>query len=93
MKVSKEGEQLWHCLMVRVFSPGNDGALTKRFVAGPGKGYSSEAIDKLLDAIAEDIDRGRPDDDYELVQVASNRFNFVWRGKRASDAIQEPAKT
>jgi hypothetical protein len=92
MKTSKEGEQLWHYLVIRVFNVNNDGAITKRFVAGAGRGYTSEGIDKMPDEVADDLDRLRPNDDFELVQIAPNRFNFVWRGKRVPDASQETAE-
>lgn len=92
MKHDRDGEPLYHCLIIRIFDVNNAGKLTKRFVAGPGQGYSEEAIEKMVDHVADDLERRRPEHDYELVQIAPASFNFVWRGWRAVRASQETAK-
>lgn len=92
MKTSKEGEPLHKVVRVRIFNPGNKTAITKRFVAAPGTGYTERAIRKMLYAVAEEIQRNRPDEVYECVCIGPSHFNFVWRGKDAPDASHEPAE-
>lgn len=90
--LSKEGNTLHKRVMIRIFDVGNKTAVTQRFVAVSGKGYSEEAIEKMLEACAENLEQRRPNDEYEIVQVDSASFNFVWRGSRVPDASQEPAE-
>lgn len=92
MKFSKEGDRLYHCVIIRIFNVDNNGKVTKRFVAGPGKGYSFEQIEKMLEHFAEDLERRLPEHDYQIVQITPASFNFVWRGRRAPDASQQRAE-
>jgi hypothetical protein len=92
MKHTKEGDPLYHCVLIRVFNVGNDGKTTKKFLAGPGKGYTFEAIEKMLELVAADLERRLPDHDYQIVQITPASFNFVWRGKRGAPASQEQAE-
>jgi hypothetical protein len=89
---SAAGDRLWTSVMIRVFDAGNKSAVTKRYVAPAGKGYTSAAIDEMLDTVAADLERRRPNDDYEVVQAGTAQFNFVWRARRETDIGQEAAK-
>ncbi|MBZ5700270.1 MAG: hypothetical protein LAN84_00325 [Acidobacteriia bacterium] len=84
--------RLWKCVTLRVFNVWNNGKTTRKFRAKPGHGYSEEAIEKMLEETANDLERRLPQHEYSLVQVGPAAFNFVWRREREAPAGQEPGK-
>jgi hypothetical protein len=92
--VGKEDEraQAWKTVTIRIFNIGNGGKTTRKFHAAQGKVYSEADIDDLVERVAEDLERRLPQEEYSLVQVGPASFNFVWRGSRVPDAIQQPAE-
>lgn len=83
--------RLWKSVTIRVFNVWNDGKTTRTFHAKPGHGYSEEAVDKLLEEVANDLERRLPREEFSVVQVGPAAFNFVWRETREAPARQEPA--
>ena len=93
MKHFSEGghEQLWKRVTIRTFNVENRGSFVRTFRARPGNGYSEKNIEKLLEQVAEQIERRFPGHEYELVELGEARFNFVWRGRQQPSPSQEPA--
>ncbi|MGH9745516.1 MAG: hypothetical protein ACRD59_05320 [Candidatus Acidiferrales bacterium] len=82
MKHFAGGQHAWKVVTIRVFNPGNADSRVIRVHAGRGKGYGDDAVDKMLEGIAEDIEKRFPAQEYELVALGQAHFNFVWRGER-----------
>lgn len=79
----KKVEQiLLKSVRLRVFNVENHGHTTRVLRAGAGNGYPEGTVDRILEEVTDDLDRRFPDDDFEMVQVAHDAWNFVWRGKR-----------
>jgi hypothetical protein len=72
---------------VRIFEPGSAIARTRRCCALKGKHWTEPGIQQLLEYLAAEIEKVMPTEEYELVELAADRFNFVHRGKR-SDAVE-----
>lgn len=84
--VGKGEIRAWKLITIRVFHVGNEGKTTTKFHAGPGKAYTEDNIEALLEKIAEDLDQRLPQEEYSIIQVGPQSFNFVWQGKRAPRA-------
>jgi DivIVA domain-containing protein len=69
-------------VIVKIFDRENSGYTVRKFHADPGKGYSADEVDRFLDALATDLEKRFPEDEFGMVEVAPSVFNFVWRGKR-----------
>lgn len=81
MKIKKTaaGEPLIRAIRVRVFNAENKGSKLITVRAAPGRGWTDADIEKFLDHAAGEVDKNRPREDFEMVQVAPGQFNFVWR--------------
>jgi hypothetical protein len=80
---SKVGETLHKRLIVRVFSPENKASYLVQRVAPAGQGFTPSSITSMLDELGSRIEKKFPDHEYRLVELAPNRFNFVWECKRS----------
>lgn len=86
-----KGTRAFKMVEVRVFNIENKGSYLTRHRARPGHIIAEDVVDKLLDQIADQIEKRFPGHDYQMVEVGEARFNFVWRGRREAPEIQEPA--
>ena len=86
---SGKGERAFKLVLMRVFNIGNKGSYVTRHRARPGHVITEEAVDKLLDQVADQIEKRFPEQEYEMVEVGEAQFNFVWRGRREAPAGQE----
>lgn len=84
MKRTAEGKPAVKRVRLRVFNIFNDGHTTRILHAGPGKAYTEQGVDDILERVAADLERRFPQDEFSFVQVGPASFNFVWRGKRAN---------
>jgi hypothetical protein len=82
MKHFSERGRIYKSVKVKVFGIGNTTATTRVLRSSAGKGFSSEGVDEMLDAVAADLEHRFPDDEYSLVPLGETQFNFVWRGRR-----------
>lgn len=76
---------------VKVFHPGNEKFVRKTFVAGERRAFGEEQVDTAIDFIAEKVEKLFPGHDYEIVQVARDQFNFVWRSEKIKTAVEAAA--
>jgi hypothetical protein len=72
-------------VIVKVFEPGNKVVRTRRCSALKGQRWKEQGIQQLLEFIASEIERAMPLEEYELVELGRDRFNFVHRGSRAAE--------
>jgi hypothetical protein len=86
---SKEtNELITKAVTVKVFALGN-GSFTKRVLrARPGQGFTQNAVDGILESVADDLELRFPAEDFGFVQIGPNSFNFVHRGRRGETADQ-----
>jgi hypothetical protein len=73
-------------IRVKIFSPGNKGFMRKTLAAAPGQAFTEAGIERILDQVAETIDKLHPAHEYSMVQVDVDAFNFVWRAEKAAAA-------
>lgn len=89
------GGVIYKQVRIRVFGVENKTRTTRTFTAPPGKGYNHEGIGELLDGIADDLDTRFPQDEWRMVDLAPNKFNFVWHCKRETppaEAVSDGAR-
>jgi hypothetical protein len=86
---SKDGEKLYKIVRVKVFMPGNGHCERHLFKPKPGTGFTAEGVDDILRAISDKLEERLPGHEYELVELANNGFNFIWKGKTA-EAVATP---
>jgi hypothetical protein len=91
MKLKKtiHGTPLIRTLYIKVFNEENKRYGLTIVRAAPGRGYLDHDIDELLDKAADQLEKIRPREEFELVTVGPGKFNFVWRGWKAA----EPARS
>jgi len=65
-------------IQVRLFTRGNKKSNTIHLCAGSGKAFTQEGIDAILEHCANDLEQKFPDEEYRLVELAEDKFNFVW---------------
>ena len=63
---------------VRIFAPGNKTSHAIHLFAGDRKAFTQQGIDSILENCANDIEKRFPGEEYRLVELTGNRFNFVW---------------
>jgi hypothetical protein len=73
---------------IRIFHPGNRKHEDYRFSSPPGKLWTPEGIDAQLAHTAEELEKRFAGEEYRLVPLGGNRFNFVHQGKRADEGAQ-----
>ena len=76
---AKNGEQIFPVVEVRLFYPGNEKSLTRRYRAAAKQGFTDEGIDGIVSDLSDAIEKKFPGHEYEMVELAPNRFNFVHR--------------
>jgi hypothetical protein len=76
--ISSKLETIYKRVVMRVFLPGNKKSVVVQNVAPPGRGFSATAIDSMLDEMGKRIEKQYPDQEYRMVALSPNRFNFVW---------------
>ena len=79
----KQGNQLYPWLRIRVFERENKKFHTTTHRI-PGKCFTEQDIEKALTEYANKIEKIAPRDEYGIVQIAPNVFNFVWRAYKSS---------
>lgn len=87
----RHDNRLFPTLTIKVFEIENRG-YTRRFFRTRGKVFSRENVDSLIAAVAEDLDKKFPRDQWEAVEVGPGAINIVWRGKREAPATVPAAK-
>jgi hypothetical protein len=80
------GARIFKLVTVKVFVPGNRSYRRVRYSAGPGQGFNEDQIDNLLEQVARSITQKFPGQDYQLVELGPDTFNFVWRSEQAAKA-------
>lgn len=83
-RFTEDGKQLFKCVTVRIFSPGNKKWGTRRHYAPPGRAITEQGVTEILDREATLVEKTFPQHEYRLVKLGPNRFNFVWECERAS---------
>jgi len=82
---SAKSRKLIRRVTIKIFAPGNVVFQRRIILAGGGRVFTEDGIQKLLEDTADEIDRRMPGHDYELVELQeSASFNFVCRGERAN---------
>lgn len=56
--------------------------------ARPGHAFGKEAVDEAVWRIANIVDQKYPAWEFKMVELAPNRFNFVWTGRRVATPAQ-----
>jgi hypothetical protein len=77
-QAKKSSEPVAKRIEVRIFAPGNKTSHAIHLRAGDGRGFTQEGIDLILENCANDIEKKMPAEEYRLVELSENRFNFVW---------------
>jgi hypothetical protein len=82
-----KGERSYKIVRIKVFAPGNGEFEKEKFNAEPGCVFTGQGIDKLLDTVANAIEKRWPDHEYKLLEIGPATYNFVWvKAKDASPA-------
>lgn len=80
-----KSRKLTRRIVIKIFAPDNVYSQKRIIVASGGRHFSDEGIEKILEDVAEEIDRRMPGHEYELVELIEGaHFNFVCRGERES---------
>lgn len=74
----KDGQVLYKKLKAKVFAPGNQSHRVLQHRAPAGKAYAEQDISGWLEHLSEIIEKSWPNQEYRMVEIASNSFNFVW---------------
>jgi hypothetical protein len=72
---------------LKIFEPGNKKFQRVIVRAGAGRSFTEKGIDSTLERAAEQIEQLRPAHEYELVELAPDRFNFVCRGEKSPQGV------
>lgn len=80
--LNKSGDPLCKYVTVRIFWPKNERSALRNYKAGPKQGINSEGVTHILEECSTFIEKKWPKDEYRLVELAPNRFNFVWECER-----------
>jgi rubrerythrin len=80
--VNTEGAPIFKRLVVKVFFPGNKKSKVFQKVAPSKTGYNEDAIQKMLEQMAANVEKTWPTHEYRLVTISPNQFNFVWEAER-----------
>lgn len=80
--MSEAKEKIVSSLRIKVFNVGNRGSTLRYFKAKAGKGWNDDGIDEMLDSIATDLETRFPNEEFKLVEIGSNGFNFVHVGAK-----------
>jgi len=83
-RIAHNGDPLYKRVRVKVFLPGNKKHGTVIYKSQSGKGYHATGIDELLDNIATRLEQVYPGEEYRLVALAPDSFNFVHAGANRS---------
>lgn len=92
MRTAKGGEPAWKTLTVRVIPAEGHPRKRKVFRAPAGKLYVADGIDKLLDHVADYLEKRHPHWEFRLVELAPNVFNFVYVGLKEDPQAQYDAR-
>ena len=65
-------------IQIRLFAPGNQKSNCIHLHAGPRKAFTREGIEAILENCANDLEQKFPGEEYRLVELAKDSFNFVW---------------
>jgi hypothetical protein len=82
MKRSATGERLWREFRVRVVIPGTKD-IVWRLHPPAKRGYSAADLDKMLDQVAEYLEKRFPSIEFRMVELAPNVCNFIYAGRKA----------
>jgi hypothetical protein len=94
MRNSRGKPRLVRQVTIKIFAPENRGFHKQIILAGNGRTFTEEGIQKLLEAKAEEIEKRMPGHEYRLVELADKAsFNFVWVGKTEERMRAEDAAT
>jgi len=90
LKRSASGERLWREMRVRVCIPGMKDIVWRSHPPAR-RGYSAADLDKMLDQVAEHLEKRFPSIEFRMVELAPNMFNFIYEGKKEmSEAPKNP---
>ena len=77
------GEKLWRDATTRVVIPGQKD-IVWRSHAPARRGYSEAGLDKMLDQVADHLEKRFPTIEFRVVELAPNRVNFIYAGRKES---------
>lgn len=78
-------------VFVKVIQPGRK-TLRKIYRTKPGRVFTSDGIESCLQDVASELEKHGLADQYEVVQIGANEFNFVPRkGSAVTRAGQDEA--
>jgi hypothetical protein len=80
---NKEGEMLHKRILIRIVPPAGMKGERITVAAPPRAGYGMDAVLSVLEDVAEKLERQNPAMEFRLVELAPNRFNFVYAGLRS----------
>lgn len=72
----------WKLVEIRVFGAGNEESIRRRYHAPRGRGFTVKGVDEIVEAVAKEVEQRMPGHEFKLVELAPNRFNFVWQKLR-----------
>jgi hypothetical protein len=75
-------------IRVRVFAPGNRRSTLCAYKAARGRAWAETDADKILDAVANDVEKNFPGHEYEMVSLGRGYYNFVCRGEKKAEGTQ-----
>lgn len=84
MRTDKAGNPLWKSVYVRVILPEGHKELKWHYRAKPGMGCTEDNMEKLLGDVVEHLEKRFVYWEFKMVQIAANRFNFVYAGLKAA---------
>lgn len=67
-------------IRVRIFLPGNKKAGRQTLTAPAGKAWNDDGVTSCLKRIADNVEKQFPNEEYKLVTLGVNEFNFVHVG-------------
>lgn len=84
---SEAGDVLVSSLRIKVFAKGNKTSTLRVLKPTAGKGWNEKGVDTILDKIAEDLEQRFPTEEFRLVELERNVFNFVHAGPLPPEEI------
>jgi hypothetical protein len=74
----------------RVFAPGNRGSKLLTFHAPPGRAWAPVDVDKILDRVADTVEKQFPAHEYEMLALGQGYYNFICRGEKKAQGTLSP---
>lgn len=81
IKRSASGERLYRDFRVRVVIPSQKDIVWRSHPPA-GRGWNEDDLDKMLDQVADHLEKRFPSIEFRVVELAPNHCNFIYEGRK-----------